>query len=72
VIAVGVFDGNAWAGEAKVSLGIFMDERAGGPGQLVTWGKAVQNDVDGFGVRWSWAGQSSKHIPFDWTGPDHA
>jgi hypothetical protein len=25
--------------------------------------------VDAFGLRWSWAGQSSKHIPFDWTGP---
>jgi hypothetical protein len=28
VIAVVVFDGNAWAKESKVSLGIFMDERA--------------------------------------------
>jgi hypothetical protein len=40
-----------------------------GPGQIMTWGKAVDNDVDAFGLRWSWAGQSSKHIPFDWTGP---
>lgn len=40
-----------------------------GPGQVMTWGKAVHNEVDGFGFRWSWAGRSSKHIPFDWTGP---
>jgi hypothetical protein len=40
-----------------------------GPGQVVTWGKAVDNEVDGFGFHWSWAGRSSKHIPFDWTGP---
>jgi hypothetical protein len=156
VIAVVTFDGNAWAGETKVSLGIFMDERADGaqrdalqkvfsgqaggwmgmfaqlvgevrglefvpiqfevasdlahwraeipgklkasgealggpttppgmrvqllnapgsevgPGQVVTWGKAVSNDVDGFGLRWHWAGRSSKHIPFDWTGPGSA
>jgi hypothetical protein len=40
-----------------------------GPGQVMTWGKAVDNEVDGFGFHWSWAGRSSKHIPFDWTGP---
>jgi hypothetical protein len=40
-----------------------------GPGQVMTWGKAVANEVDGFGFHWSWAGRSSKHIPFDWTGP---
>ena len=40
-----------------------------GPGQVITWGKAVDNEVDGFGFHWTWAGRSSKHIPFDWTGP---
>jgi hypothetical protein len=40
-----------------------------GPGQVMTWGKATQNEVDAFGLRWTWAGKSSKHIPFDWTGP---
>jgi hypothetical protein len=40
-----------------------------GPGQVMTWGKAVENEVNAFGLKWSWAGQSSKHIPFDWTGP---
>lgn len=43
-----------------------------GPGQIVTWGKAVTNEVDAFGFRWNWAGQSSKHIPFDWSGPQSA
>lgn len=40
-----------------------------GPGQVMTWGKTVDNEVDGLGFHWSWAGRSSKHIPFDWTGP---
>lgn len=41
-----------------------------GPGQVMTWGKAVESEVDAFGVRGTWVGQSSKHIPFDWTGPE--
>lgn len=41
-----------------------------GPGQVMTWGEAVESEVDAFGVQGSWAGQSSKHIPFDWTGPE--
>jgi hypothetical protein len=40
-----------------------------GPGQVMTWGQAVANEVDDYGFRWSWAGRSSKHMPFDWTGP---
>lgn len=40
-----------------------------GPGQVMTWGMAVDNEVDAFGWKWSWSGRSSKHIPFDWTGP---
>ncbi|MCB5179680.1 DUF1326 domain-containing protein [Streptomyces antimicrobicus] len=43
-----------------------------GPGQVVTWGRATRNRVDAFGFEWSRDGQSSKHIPFDWTGPDGA
>lgn len=153
VIAIVAFEGNAWAKENPVSIGIFMDERANedqraalqkifsgeaggwmgvfaelvgevrglefvpielevaedlahwrvaipdkvkgfaealsgpttppgarvqlhnapgsevGPGQVMTWGKAVAAEVDAFGVRGSWTGRSSKHIPFDWTGP---
>lgn len=154
VLAVGVFDGNIWARESKLSLGIFIDERADdtqrealqkvftgqaggfmgmfaellgevrglefvhidfevaddlaywraeipdrvkafaealsgpttppgarvqlhnppgsevGPGQIATWARASDNEVDAFGFKWNWAGQSSKHIPFDWTGPE--
>jgi hypothetical protein len=153
VLAVGVFDGNIWGGESKLSLGLFMDERTNdaqrealqkvftgraggfmemfaeilgevrglefvpidfevaddlaywraeipgrvkafaealsgpttpsgarvqllnppgsevGPGQTATWARASDNEVDAFGFKWSWAGRSSKHIPFDWTGP---
>ncbi|HZO97557.1 MAG TPA: DUF1326 domain-containing protein [Gaiellaceae bacterium] len=28
VVALGAFEGNVWAGEAKVALGMYMDERA--------------------------------------------
>lgn len=41
-----------------------------GPGQVMTFGENVESRVDAFGVRGSWVGQSSKHIPFDWTGPE--
>jgi hypothetical protein len=154
VVALGTFDGNVWAKEGLVTLGIFIDERASeeqrealqkvfsgqaggwmgefaqligevrglefvpiefkvdgdlakwsadisgkvkamgealtgpttpdgkrvqvhnasgsetGPGQVMTLGKAKTNEVDAFGFKWSWAGKSSKHIPFDWTGPN--
>jgi hypothetical protein len=40
-----------------------------GPGQIATWGTATENLVDAHGFQWNWAGRSSKHIPFDWTGP---
>ncbi|MEU8526234.1 MULTISPECIES: DUF1326 domain-containing protein [Streptomyces] len=40
-----------------------------GPGQVVTWGRATADSVDAFGFEWSREGQSSKHIPFDWSGP---
>jgi hypothetical protein len=153
LIALDSFEGNAWAGEAEVSLGLFIDERADeqqrealqmifggqaggwqaefaeligevrgvefvpiefevaddlaywraeipgkveasaealtgpttpegqrvqllnapgsevGPGQVVTWGRATADRVEGFGFKWEWDGKSSKHIPFDWTGP---
>jgi hypothetical protein len=41
-----------------------------GPGQVATWGKATSDEVDAFGFHWSRSGNSSKHFPFDWTGPD--
>ena len=40
-----------------------------GPGQVATWATATVDRVDGFGFRWDWAGRSSKHFPFDWSGP---
>ncbi|MEV7520278.1 DUF1326 domain-containing protein [Streptomyces sp. NPDC091371] len=41
-----------------------------GPGQVVTWGRSTADRADAFGFQWSREGQSSKHIPFDWSGPD--
>ncbi len=38
-------------------------------GLVATWGKATANLVDTMGVKWDAAGKSSKHIPFDWSGP---
>ena len=153
VLAVASFSGNVWAGEASISLGLFIDERADeaqrealrlifsgqaggfmagfaksvgevrgieyvpinfevaddlsfwkaeipgsvtafaealggpttpkgkrvqllnppgsevGPGQVATWGKTVENRVDAYGYTWDWAEKSSKHIPFDRSGP---
>jgi hypothetical protein len=40
-----------------------------GPGQIVTWGKSINCSVDAFGFKFQWMTNSSKHIPFDWTGP---
>jgi len=40
-----------------------------GPGQVATWGKATTHRVEALGVKWEWDGKSSKHIPFDWSGP---
>lgn len=40
-----------------------------GPGGAATWGKATADRVDAFGLTWEWDGKSSKHIPFDWSGP---
>ena len=41
-----------------------------GPGpQLVTWGKSTICHVDAFDFTFQWTTSSSKHIPFDWTGP---
>jgi hypothetical protein len=156
VVAVGSFEGNIWTGEAKPSMGFFIDERADerqrealqaifggeaggwpggfdelidevlgiefapidfeiaddlarwrvevpgkargsaealtgptapegarvqvhnapgaevGPGQVPTWATAKEDEVNAFGFQWSWPGRSSKHFPFDWSGPDEA
>ena len=42
-----------------------------GPGSVATWGRTVTNEVDVPEVSYQWktSGKSSKHFPFDWTGP---
>ncbi|MHA6794514.1 DUF1326 domain-containing protein [Pseudonocardia bannensis] len=41
-----------------------------GPGQVATWGRATSDRADAYGFRWERSGNSSKHMPFDWSGPD--
>jgi hypothetical protein len=156
VLALGAFEGNLWAGEAKARMGMFIDERADegqrqalqtifageaggwpagfaatigefrgiefvpiqfevaddlaywsvaipgrvagraealtgpttppgkrvqtlnppgsevGPGQVATWGVSSEARMEGFGFNWTGESRSSKHIPFDWTGPGPA
>jgi hypothetical protein len=157
VLAVGGFDGNIWAGEAKPAMGFFIDDRADehqrealqtifggkaggwpagfadlvsdkrgmtfapitfelapdlahwraeipgkilataealtgpttppgkrvqlinppgsevGPGQVATWGRGtLEQPVSNYGFTTNFAGRSSKHIPFDWSGPGQA
>ena len=40
-----------------------------GPGQVATWGVATAGKADAMGWSFDWAGRSSKHFSFDWTGP---
>jgi hypothetical protein len=41
-----------------------------GPGAVATWGVATADRVqDVMGFTFEWDGKSSKHIPFDWSGP---
>jgi hypothetical protein len=40
-----------------------------GPGQVATWGQATTHRVEALGLKWEADGKSSKHIPFDWSGP---
>jgi hypothetical protein len=37
--------------------------------QLQHGGKAVADEVDAMGFKWERKGRSSKHIPFEWSGP---
>jgi hypothetical protein len=43
-----------------------------GPGQVATWGNGTTLRVDAHGFQWEADGWSSKHIPFDWSGPQPA
>ena len=43
----------------------------GADGVIATWGKAKEDKVDAtdVGYKWERKGNSSKHIPFEWSGP---
>jgi hypothetical protein len=41
-----------------------------GPNVVATWGVARVDQADTMGFKWNRSGQSSKHIPFAWSGPD--
>ena len=40
-----------------------------GPGGASTWGKSLADEADAMGFKWGRKGRSSKHIPFEWSGP---
>jgi hypothetical protein len=40
-----------------------------GPGQIATWGVATADRADAMGFSFDYPGRSSKHFPFDWSGP---
>jgi hypothetical protein len=40
-----------------------------GPGGVATWGKAITDEANVLGFKWERNGKSSKHIPFEWSGP---
>ena len=41
-----------------------------GPGSVATWGTATADKARAFGFQWERSGKSSKHMAFDWSGPD--
>ena len=41
----------------------------GASGIVATWGTATADEVNAMGFKWERKGKSSKHIPFDWSGP---
>jgi hypothetical protein len=43
-----------------------------GPGQIATWATATTDRADAYGFSWERSGKSSKHFPFEWSGPDAA
>jgi hypothetical protein len=43
-----------------------------GPGAVATYGTVTADRVDAFGLSWDRTGRSSKHMEFDWSGPDSA
>ena len=41
-----------------------------GPGSVATYGTATADKAQVFGFQWDRSGKSSKHMAFDWSGPD--
>ena len=41
-----------------------------GPGSVATYGTVTADRVDVFGLAWDRTGRSSKHMAFEWSGPD--
>ena len=41
-----------------------------GPGGVATYGKSTADKANAFGFTWDRSGRSSKHIAFEWSGPD--
>jgi hypothetical protein len=40
-----------------------------GTGSVATWARATVDEADAFEFKFDWAGKSSKHMAFDWSGP---
>ena len=40
-----------------------------GPGGVATWGISLVDEADTVGFKWKRKSRSSKHIPFEWSGP---
>lgn len=53
-------------GERVQTLNPPGSETGGSP---ATWAVSTAHHVDAHGLRWDWDSRSSKHIPFDWSGP---
>jgi hypothetical protein len=43
-----------------------------GPGRVATWGKTIAHRVETLGLKWKADGKFSKHVTFDWSGPQPA
>ena len=41
-----------------------------GPGSVATYGTSTADKAQVFGFQWDRTGKSSKHMAFDWSGPD--
>jgi hypothetical protein len=72
--AMGMPEMAAWGRHKLVMLfvmwAVMMVGSEVGPGAIATYGKSTADKADAFGFKWERTGQSSKHIRFDWSGPD--